>query len=197
MKRSVAAVFLFFGGWSSRALAAAPASADDDGDDGVYGRFDGDISFSLGAGVEFDGNTRAALIGRVLYYHSIGLAAGYADGLGSSGLPKRVGFAGMELRPLFLPRWSKSLEKGGAFWDLTLDSVALGVAGYASAPTREHAQARGGVQLSLGASVPLFGEADGLWLEARGFYRPGLAPADLGAWAGLSWYASWLSPFVQ
>ncbi len=166
-------------------------------EDGVYGRFDGDTTFSIGAGAEFDQSARAAVVGRALYYHSAGLCAGYSDALGQDRYPRRVGFVGVELRPLFLPRWALDLQTGSPLFDLTLDSLSLGAAAYFAPPGEANSEGGNGVQVSLGLSVPLFAQARGLWLEARGMLRPGLGDANLGGWAGISWYETWISPLLE
>ena len=192
--------------WPNFAQAEAPSStarraarsADAPGD-GVYGRFDGDFTFTLGIGAEYDGDVRPALLGRVMYYHSVALVGSYSDAFTrrSSEEPRRTGFVGLELRPLFLPRWSQDLERGSAFWDLTLDSLNLSLGSWFAKGHALEAKTRAGFELGLGFSLPLFAQASGLWLDARSFFRPGLEHANLGAWLGLSWYQGWTSPVVK
>lgn len=167
------------------------------GGDGVYGRFDGDLALTLGLGVELDGNTRGALLGRALYYHSAGLVLGYSDAFGADDAQiTRLGFAGVEIRPLFLPRWALDLEFNTPTLDLALDSLALGASVYRAYRSEAAGGARSGIELSLGFGVPLFGRAQGLWLEARGFLRPGLDSATEGVLFGLSYYGAVLTPLV-
>lgn len=165
--------------------------------DGVYGRFDGDISFSLGLGAELGDGTRGVVAGRALYYHTGGLVLGYADALGTDSDLVRALFFEAELRPLFLLRWSNDAQLGVPVLDLTLDSLALGVGGYAGAYEGGYLGDVGGFQASAGFGVPLLGRAEGPWLEARGTYRFGLPETNAGAVLLLSWYEAWVSPFIR
>jgi hypothetical protein len=164
--------------------------------DGVYGRFDGDLTLSIGLGAELHDGPRGALIGRALYYHTAGLTLSYADGLGGDVTPKRVASAGIELRPLFLPRWSLDLECGCPLIDLTLDSLSLG-AGLFVARRGEPSESKTGAELSVGLGIPLFAKAEGLWLEGRGFFRPALDEGRAGVLVALSLYESVITPLID
>lgn len=166
-----------------------------DEQDGVYGRFDGDLTLTIGLGAEFQEGAHGAALARALYYHSAGLALGYADSLGRDLPVRRVGYLGAELRPLFLPRWAFDLEFGCPLLDLSLDSLALG-AGVFVARRSEPSETRAGLELSLGLGVPLFAKAEGLWLEARGFVRPALDEGG-GVLLALSLYESLVTPLVR
>ena len=166
------------------------------GHDGVYGRFEGDLTLSIGLGAELQDGPRGTLVGRALYYHSAGLTLIYADGLGSHASPKRVGTAAVELRPLFLPRWAMDLQWGRPFLDLTLDSLALG-AGVFVAGRAEPLRTQTGLELSLSLGIPLFANAEGLWLEGRGFLRPGLDEGNAGLSFALSLYESLITPLIN
>lgn len=197
------------------ALASAPARADEppppsryttaklDGEvsagddrhhhDGVYGRFDGDLFLSLGAGAELGAGTRAGGVVRALWYQTVGLNLGFAQAVSDAEL-ERVVFAAAELRPLFLPRWSLDLEGASPLLDLTLDSLSLG-AGLCFGS--EDDSSRAAFELSLGLGVPLFLRARGLWLEARAALRPALA-ADRGqVLVLLSWYTPVVTALVR
>jgi hypothetical protein len=165
--------------------------------DGVYGRFDGDLTLTFGLGAELGGGTRGAALGRLLYYHSAGLVFGYSDRLGQDDELERVGFLGAELRPLFLPRWALDLEFDSALLDLTLDSLSLGICAFVSEPGTAKRSIQSGFELSAGLGVPLFAKAEGLWLEARGAFRPQLDRADTSVLLALSFYETWVSPLVQ
>lgn len=166
-------------------------------DDGVYGRFDGDLTLSFGLGAELGNGRRGAAIGRALYYHSAALVAEYADALSSDAELRRVLFLGAEVRPLFLPRWSMNLERNGALLDLTLDSLSLGAGAYlAETPDASFGQ-KVGFEGTLGFGVPLFARANGPWLEARGIWRPSLAVAETTLLVVLSVYASLVTPVVD
>jgi hypothetical protein len=167
--------------------------------DGAYGRFDGDLDLGLGAGgaAYFVTEDRAfTLRGTGHWYSTAGLYLSYAESLGDAGLERRAGF-GIELEPLFLLRWSQALEQGPALLDLTLDSLSLGV-GY----TLAQAEGRGfgstrGVELSLGFGVPLFAEAGGPWLEARGGWFLPASAREASVTVFLSWHFHLLSPVVR
>jgi hypothetical protein len=142
------------------AAAPAPARADDPDpsrDDGLYGRFDGDVwlGAEAGGGVTLGGgDTRpsGALALRARYLDSAGVFA-FGE------LDRRQGRfgGGVELRPLFLARFLLGLGVERAFSDLLLDSLGLeiGLGGV----THEDALGRLRVRASLvvggGAEVPL------------------------------------------
>lgn len=165
--------------------------------DGVYGRFAGDITFALGAGAELGDGSRAALLTRALFYHTAGVTAGYVDALGGERELTRALDFGLEVRPLFLPRWALDGQSGSALLDLTLDSLALGAgASFGQLNGQEFSKFLG-VQATLGFGVPLFGNAEGLWLEARGTYRSELPGNGLSGTVLLSVYESWASPLID
>jgi hypothetical protein len=170
--------------------------------DGVYGRFEGDLDIGFGAGV--DATTEAtlgAVRGSLHYFSTIGVYLGYADALGSANESDRRRLSlGVDLRPAFIPRWSKNIEQGPSFVDLTLDSISLGVGVWWADPPGGSFGDRRGLEASLGLGVPLMGNATGLWLEARGLLRwadPAHDPgdkADGGILALLSWHQLVQSP---
>ncbi len=163
--------------------------------DGVYGRLDGDVTLTAGLGAELGAGTRAAALVRGLFYHSAGLVLGYSDSLGRSLDPERTFFGGVELRPLFLPRWALDLEFNEALLDLTLDSLSLGAGAYASGGGPSGS--RGGVEFSMGMGIPLLARAQGPWLEARGFLRPALDEGQAGVLIALSYYGAITTPLVK
>jgi hypothetical protein len=172
--------------------------------DGVYGRFEGDLDLGLGLGVEADGDdARGAARLSLHYFSTLGLTVEYADSLqNGTARSRRLFGVGVDVRPAFIPRWSGDHEHGPAFVDLTLDSISLGVGAFwAEPPGRDFGDARG-LEASLGLGLPLFGRADGLWLEGRvlGRWRdPAHAPgerADAVALAVLSWHTLILSPLA-
>ncbi|HET9930306.1 MAG TPA: hypothetical protein VFQ35_06455 [Polyangiaceae bacterium] len=163
--------------------------------DGVYDRFDGDLFLSLGAGVEWSHGVRPAIEARALYYYSVGLVIGYSDAFDRDAFVRRTGWAGLDLRPLFLPRWALDKEFQLSFWDLTLDSVSLGAAAFLAEPRR--GDTKFSVEFSAGFGLPLFARARGLWLEGRGFWRPSYEDASTGLLVSLAYYAPVLTPFVK
>lgn len=165
--------------------------------DGVYGRFDGDLTLSFGLGAELGNGSRGAAIGRALYYHSAALVAEYADAFSRDAELRRVLFLGAEVRPLFLPRWSMNLERNGALLDLTLDSLSLGAGAYLAGTPEASFGRKVGFEGSVGFGVPLFATANGPWLEARGIWRPSLDVAETTLLVVLSVYASVVTPVVD
>ena len=166
---------------------AEPLHAPSPGSDGVYGRFDGNIDLGLAAGVELEaGEPRAALRASGHYLSSAGVYFRYEDGFGSNDVrPLRVAALGIDVRPLFLPRFALDLQQGPALLDLTLDSLSLSAGAYVAQPELGAFADERGFDLGLGFGVPLCGEARGLWLEARAERRF----ADHGANAWLLTFA--------
>ena len=99
--------------------------------DGVYGRFDGDLDLGLALGAEFGsaGHPAPALRGSAHYFSSAGVYASGRIKAGDESAPSLFGL-GVELRPLFLPRWAKGYETGPALLDLTLDSLSLSLGAF-------------------------------------------------------------------
>lgn len=142
--------------------------------DGVYGRFDGDLALSVGAGTElsFDPfGPRALGVAALRYYSLVGVYATYREALRDGDPTRRGASAGVLIEPLFLLRWTEGLTTGSAFWDLTIDSVGLSMGTYLGQPSgRSFADARS-FEFGVGGGVPLFAWAKGLWLRARGNLR--------------------------
>jgi hypothetical protein len=125
------------------------------------------------------------------YYSLIGVTGDYSESLVADSLHARSAAVGMELRPLFLPRWALGLERGPAWLDLTLDSACFGFGAYF---TDAEAEGRGsrGVWLSLGFGAPLLGAASGPWVEVRGLRRfPDPSPFETQAHNAVFIYLSW------
>lgn len=167
---------------TSRASLGPQLDSDAQGD-GIYGRLDGDFDVSLRLGAEYENSLAPAFGGSLFYYGTLGIFVDHALGTGRSTQRTAVG---VELRPLFLPRWDADLQRGPALLDLTLDSLALGVGVHLP----HEGSSNPGVQLSLGAGLPLFAQASGPWLEFKGVYRFPSAPENGAAlFAFLSWHA--------
>jgi hypothetical protein len=158
------------------AVHAAPAAAEERrsrapsaGGDGVYGRLDGSVDIGLAAGVELEAaEPRAALRVSGHYLWSAGAYLRYADGFGSNDeRPLRAVSFGVDVRPLFLPRFGLDLQHGPALLDLTLDSLSLSAGAYLAQPDAADFADERGFDLGLGFGVPVLAEANGPWLEAR------------------------------
>jgi hypothetical protein len=183
----VASFFLLLA--PGRAHAEWPAASNDDG---VYGRFQGDtdISLKLG-GMIRDGGLAGSVGGSMHYYSLFGVTGDYTESLVADSLHARSVSAGMELRPLFLPRWALGLERGPAWLDLILDSAALGFGAYFTDAEAQGRSSRG-AWLSLGLGAPLLASASGPWLELRGLRRfPDHNSLGAEAHNALLMYLSW------
>jgi hypothetical protein len=167
--------------------------------DGAYGRFDGDLDLGFGAGVSAAFGSEdygVALRATGHWYSTAGLFLSYSEAVGTSRFERRAG-AGIELEPLFIVRWSQALERGPAFLDLTLDSLSLGVGYFLLDPPLRGFGSRRGVELSLGLGLPLFGDASGPWLEARGGYFLPKSEREVTGLLFLSWHFHVNTPLVQ
>lgn len=161
-------------GSSSLALAADAAEgprrhAPSPGYDGVYGRMDGSLAWSAALGAELEqGEPRAALRVAGHYLWVAGGYARYSDGFGSgSDRPLRVTSLGVDVRPLFLPRFAQNWEQGPPRLDLLLDSISLTAGAYFAQPRSGSFGEERGFELGVGFALPLVPHAAGPWLEAR------------------------------
>lgn len=164
--------------------------------DGVYGRFDGDVDFGMGLGVRAGPDAvgpHARL--SVHYLHSLGLVGQFTWPSSAPG-ERWEANVGLDIRPLFLPRWAADLEQGPPFADLLLDSLSVSVG---PVFTTYQKSVRTGLGLELGAALPLSSHARGFWLHLRG--GPQWWPHESGVRAtfiaALAWHTSWISPAVS
>jgi len=169
--------------------------------DGAYGRFDGDLDLGIGVGPNLAlSNGDLALGGRISahWFSFAGLYLYYAESFADDAVLRRRFAGGLDLRPLFLLRWSRGLEAGPAFLDLTLDSLSLGLGVLTSTPSDPAASQRAGFEVSLGFGLPLLAHAAGPWLEFRaGFLLPKNQPGDASALALFSWHFMLGTPLVS
>ncbi len=146
--------------------------------DGLYGRLKSEWSHSLGVGAGVRGEHLGVALRASLYWlWSVGAVVEYQEDLSRNA---RHLSPQLELRPLFLQRWSNNQSRGPALLDLTLDSLALSV-GAVFDWTPEASTA---LQAALSAGVPLTGSAAGPWLLAKGGlqlapWRSGWEPAPM------------------
>lgn len=141
-----------------------PSSAEGDG---VYGRLRGNTDLSLKLGGLISDSRIAGSVGASAHYYSlIGVTGDYTESLSADTSETRSLSVGMELRPLFLPRWLLGLQRGPAWLDLTLDATCIGFGAYFGGGSTELDDTRG-VWASFGLGVPVFGHAGGPWLELR------------------------------
>lgn len=158
--------------------------------DGVYGRFDGRFDLGLSLGPEIgtggpSGNARVSLH----YFSMAGVYSEYVDAFGTDRPTLRLFAAGVDLRPAFIPRWSKSYELGPGLLDQTIDSISVGLGGYFREPRSGNFGDARGLELSLGFGVPLTKRAAGPWVRTRGLLRwdEPSAPALASAFVALGW----------
>lgn len=166
--------------------------------DGVYDRLDGDLDLDLSLGAELGsaGGVAPALRGSAHYFSIAGI---YLEGRMHAGeaAPRSLFGLGVDLRPLFVPRWAKGYETGPSWRDLTLDSCSLSLGAFwtalpAHAPPSQTGR---GFEAGLGFGVPLFARAAGPWLEARGLLRyPDTGAREEAVLFALSWHAFVLTP---
>jgi hypothetical protein len=166
--------------------------------DGVYDRFDGDLDLGLGLGAELGSAGSAAPVVRgTAHYFSI--AGLYAAGRfkAADGSAPSLFDLGVDVRPLFVPRWAKGYEAGPAFFDLTLDSLSLSLGAFWAVKSQARESERG-FEASLGFGLPLFARAAGPWLEARGVLRyPDSGPRDEALLLALAWHGFVITPLIS
>jgi hypothetical protein len=153
--------------------------------DGVYGRFDGDLTLRAEAGAAFaPGGPSLSVGAAALYLGTAGVYAAYTDAFGS-GMPcgpgpecggpevRRSIAAGVVMQPLFIARYATNQEHGPAHWDLLVDSFAMEVGAFWAAPRGAGLRAEPGLELALGIALPILARASGPYLGLRGAMRIG------------------------
>ncbi len=149
----------------------AEARADDS--DGAYGRFDGDLMLAGGLGVSLAKHeTGGAFGGRALFLSMAGPWIAYADGFGQEETRTLRSLAfGVSIAPLFPARYASNLERGPAFVDLLVDSIAIDLGTFFD-ESRKGGWARDpGLDLGVSLSLPLTCTASGLFVDLRGSAR--------------------------
>ena len=187
-------------GVCARAANAAAQSADTrhaaSARDGVYDRLDGDLDLGLGLGAELASAGHAApAIRATAHYFSI--AGVYLAGRVHAGddSARSLLALGVDLRPLFVPRWAKGYETGPSFSDLTLDSLSLSLGAFWTERRADALNAARGFEAGLGLGIPLFASAGGPWLETRGVLRyPDAAAREEAVFVALAWHGFVLTP---
>jgi len=170
------------------ALSIAAFSTSVSAGDGAYGRLDGDLDLSLGAGAALTAQAPAFVArASAVYVATAGVYVGYADTFGQRDARfDRSIAAGISLKPLFWARFANAAETGPARLDLFIDSLAIELGAFWAAPHGHALESSPGLELALGLGFPLFSEASGPFIEVRGALRfrsadlSGRADADLG-----------------
>jgi hypothetical protein len=135
--------------------------------DTTYGRIEGDVALSLGAGATFGPRApRGAVDLRFRYLDTAGLFVAYEDGavFGASAVPERLAVVGAELRPLFLARWGTGLGFARPRLDLFLDSFGLELGVFWAQLPGEAFAKTSGLQFGVGLEFPLAARASGPWI---------------------------------
>jgi hypothetical protein len=165
--------------------------------DGVYDRFDGDLDLGFAVGAELGsvGRVAPALRASAHYFSIAGVYLSGRIKTGADSAPSLFG-AGVDLRPLFVPRWAKGYETGPDLLDLTLDSISLSIGAFWSEHASRSPDSNTGFDAELGFGLPLFATASGPWLEARGALRyPNGASHEEAVIVALSWHGFVTTPF--
>ncbi|HEU5077307.1 MAG TPA: hypothetical protein VFU02_24115 [Polyangiaceae bacterium] len=168
--------------------------------DGVYGRFDGDVDLALSLGAELESDVERLLVAASAHYFwTAGVYGTFREAMGDDSdevQTRRLFSVGVDVRPLFVPRWSLDLQTGPATLDLMLDSISMSAGAY-FAPADEGARRRG-FETTFGAGIPLTGAAAGPWLSARYDVRwPEAGDASTSVWLMLSWHVLVSTPLVS
>lgn len=182
-------------GASARSVAGAQGVSAD----GVYGRFDGDLDLGLALGAEFGsaGHAAPALRASAHYFSIAGIYASGRIKTGEQSAPSLFGL-GVDLRPLFVPRWAKGYEKGPGLMDLTLDSLSLSLGAFWAQRAADAPEPNRGFDAQLGFGIPLLATAAGPWFELRGALRyPDGASREEAVLLALSWHGFVTTPFSR
>jgi hypothetical protein len=167
--------------------------------DGVYDRFDGDLDLGLALGAELGsaGHVAPALRASAHYFSIAGVYAAGRIKAGDQSAPSLFGL-GVDLRPLFVPRWARGYEIGPGLLDLTLDSLSLSLGAFWAARAEHAPEPKRGFEAQLGFGIPLLATAAGPWLEARGALRyPDGANREQAVIVALSWHGFVTTPFSR
>jgi hypothetical protein len=181
----------------SAGLRSLPATGQPQ-DDGVYGRFDGDLDLGFALGAEFGsaGEGAPALRASAHYFSIAGVYANGRIKAFDGSAPSLFGF-GVDLRPLFVPRWVKGYQTGSGLFDLTLDSLSLSLGAFWARRVERGTENRG-FDAQLGFGIPLFATAAGPWFEARGALRyPDGASREEAVLLLLGWHGFVTTPFSR
>jgi hypothetical protein len=150
----------------SKAFGAEPT-------DGAYGRLDGDLLLQAGAGVAVAlGGPQLAIDLRALYLSSAGLYFRYGESFGQkNAVTARSLSTGVEIRPMFLARWARDLEKGPARLDLFVDSFSIDFGAGWLEPNGAGFHPKPAFEIGLGLEFPLLAQANGPYVGALGMLR--------------------------
>ncbi len=177
------------------AAAASPCAAQSDG---AYGRLDGDLAWQVDVGAGLRDRSPGSVFSlSTRYLETAGLYASEFEPWTAHRDHPRTASIGVELRPLFLPRFLKNMERGPSWLDLTIDSSSLRLGPFISSSSLASLRTPGW-ETSLQLGVPFTSRAAGPWLRLGATvqwpdtglpHRPAHAPSALWtvavAWQGL------------
>lgn len=142
--------------------------------DGAYGRIDGDMAAQIDAGAGVIGNRAVVLAtGTMRYLQTAGLYTTFAHQLTE---PHHVRdeapwswSAGVELRPLFMPRFLSNMQSETPVLDLFVDSFSMrfGLVASHLGPMAQHP----GFEAAIAIGLPLTKRANGPWLTTSAAMR--------------------------
>jgi len=141
--------------------------------DGVYGRFNGDMSARVLAGIEWAEDAdplRPSGELQVFLYQTGGAYVSYREGLGTDPIG-RIASAGLIFSPLFLYRFSRAQFFGSAYPDLILDSLSLHAGAHLTFENSTSEATDVGFEWGAQLGVPILPRADGPWLRAKVNWR--------------------------
>lgn len=150
-------------------LWCKPAQAD-----GAYGRIDGDMAAQIDAGAGVIGNRAVGLVtGTMRYLQTAGLYTTFAHQLKQ---PPRVRDSapwswsvGVELKPLFMPRFLSDLQSDTPVLDLFVDSFSMrfGLVTSHRGPMSQQP----GFEAAIAIGLPLTKHATGPWISTSAAMR--------------------------
>jgi hypothetical protein len=153
--------------------------------DGVYGRFNGDMSLQIGAGLEVapgPGVVRPLVFGDFSIYETAGLYGTFRQSVAETDPLVRLASIGLGVSPLFLLRWSRARQIGHPVPDLIIDSLTVSGGMYVGQLRDEAFGDPLGFEGGLSVGFPLMARANGLWLRARGNLLTGNERAQGTIW---------------
>jgi hypothetical protein len=139
--------------------------------DGAYGRIQGDVALQLEAGSGFD-DRHPPLLGHVTarYLQTAGVYTTWIlHPRHASERPSTASF-GLELRPLFLPRFLENRQAGPAVFDMLVDSLSLRL-GTVTASKGPFSSPSPGFESGLALGIPVTSRAEGPWLGTSAALR--------------------------
>ncbi len=139
--------------------------------DGAYGRIQGDMALQLEAGSGLD-DKDPPFVGHVSarYLQTVGIYTTWIVHPRHAANHPTTASLGVELRPLFLPRFLENNQAGPRIFDMFIDSLSLRL-GAVSARRGPFASPSPGFETGLALGIPFTSSAEGPWLNTSGAIR--------------------------